>query len=219
MKNLQSAGGVAALIQAVGFLAILAIFLVVLPSQGFAVPTDFTNPTKVAAAAPVLGLLNWVTVLFSLTIVVVILAIYERLQARAPNRLRLAVAAAVVASGLFLATSMVGIVGGPLLAQDPAAGAALSALNQGLLNAAIFAAGWSSLLWGWAVSTEGDLPRPLGYLALLNGVIAILNFVVPPFQLLGRVVGLIWTAWLGIALLREAASAPVPHRAPAEAGP
>lgn len=210
MKNLQSVGGVAALIQALGFLAILAIFLVILPSQGFTLPTDLSNPTKVAAAAPTLGLLNWVTVLFSLTIVVVILALYERLQARAPNRLRLAVAAAVVASGLFLATSMVGIVGGPLLAQNPAAGATLGALNQGLLDAARFAAGWSALLWGWAVVTEGGLPRALGYWMLLNGVIAILVFAVPPFQLVGLAVGLIWSVWLGIALLREDASAPVP---------
>jgi hypothetical protein len=71
-----------------------------------------------------------------------------------------------------------------------------------LIRASIFAAGWWALLASWA-GLQGGLPKILSYLGLLFGAAAILSFAIPPLNPLSALLGIVWSAWLGISLLRE----------------
>jgi hypothetical protein len=139
------------------------------------------------------------------------MALAERLQAGAPHRMRYAVAAAFVASTLFLANSMLGIVGGQILAQVTDAGligpanVAFTAVSQGVLGGAIFAASVSAILWaGSGLSTRG-LPATLCYVVLLAGAVGIIQLFVVPLVLVLFVLNVIWSLWLGSVLLRKPA--------------
>ena len=83
---------------------------------------------------------------------------------------------------------------------------------DGLLTAAIFASGWFVFLASWA-ALRGGLPKILSYLGLLFGAVSILAFAIPPFILIGVLLGIVWGIWLGIVLLREPASMAAPGMA------
>ena len=57
-----------------------------------------------------------------------------------------------------------------------------------------------------------QLAKPLGYLGLVFGAAGALSFLAPPLTLLGAVLGIIWSVWLGLVLVREpvAGNATVP---------
>ena len=208
MNTMQKIGGYAALVTGVQFLAILVIQFAVLAPLGVAGPT--TPPEKVLAvaansAAPFL-ILNLITALFSITLLLGALAVRERLQAAAPDRMRLAVIAASIGSALFLASGITSFTGFPpiVAANDASAFRTLDAVTNGLIVSAIFAFGWVALLWGSAgLSTKG-LPTGLNYVLLLAGAIAVLAFIVPIFGLLGVVINVVWAFWLGYVLLQPA---------------
>ena len=192
MNNLQKVGGYAALVTGVQFVAILVIQIGVLAPLGVAAPT--TPPDNVLAvaansAAPFL-ILNLITALFSITLLLGALAVRERLQAAAPDRMRLAVIAASIGSALFLASGITSFTGFPpiVAANDASAFRTLDAVTNGLIVSAIFAFGWVALLWGSAgLSTKG-LPTGLNYVLLLAGAIAVLAFIIPIFGFLGVVI-------------------------------
>jgi hypothetical protein len=108
---------------------------------------------------------------------------------------------------------MVRLIGIPELARlsvegQAAAGPAYLALNvvtHGVQIAGIFAWGWWALLTNWAALRSAQLPSLLCYLGLLWGVLGILTFAVAPLSLVGVLAGLIWSVWLGVALLQEPA--------------
>ena len=210
MNNMQKVGGYAALVTGVQFVAILVIQFGILAPQGVSGP-DTPPGTVLAVAAnsptPFL-ILNLVVALFSITLVLGALAVRERLQAGAPNRMRVAVIAASIGSALFLATGITSFGGFPpiVAANDLAAFRILNAVTQGLINAAIFAYGWTGLLWGWAgLSTKG-LPAVLCYILLLAGVVSVLAFVIPILGLLVVVINVVWAFWLGYVLLTQPAT-------------
>ena len=211
MNNLQRVGGYAALVAGVQFVAILVIQFGVLAPLGVAGPD--TPPDKVLAVVaansttPFLAL-DLITAAFSITLILGALAVRERLQAGAPNRMRLAVIAASVGSALFLASGITSFTGFPpiVAAKDATAFRTLDAATNGLILAAIFAFGCVGLLWGWAgLSTKG-LPTVLNYVLLLAGVVAVLAFVIPIFGLVGVVINVVWAFWLGYVLLTQPAT-------------
>lgn len=211
MNSMQKVGGYAALVTGVQFVAILVIQFAVLAPLGYTGPD--TPPDKVLAlvtansTTPFL-ILNLIGALFSITIVLGALALRERLQAGAPNRMRIAVIAASVGSALFLASGIMSFSGFPpiVVANDPVGFRILTAVTNGLSYAAIFAFGWTALLWGWAgLSTKG-LPAGLNYVLLLAGVVAILAFLIPILGLLGLVINAVWAFWLGYVLLTKPAT-------------
>ena len=210
MNNMQKVGGYAALVTGLQFVAILVIAFGVLGPQGVAgpdAPADKVLAVAAKSATPFL-IDNLVTMLFSITLVLGALALRERLQAGAPNRMRIAVIAASVGSALFLANGVISFSGFPpiVAANDLAAYRILNAVTQGLINAAIFAYGWTGLLWGWAgLSTKG-LPAVLCYILLLAGVVSVLTFVIPILGLLVVVINVVWAFWLGYVLLTQPAT-------------
>ncbi len=214
MQNMQRIGAYAALIQGLLILIAMAMFGVVLPSQGFLVQTDFGNFAKVVPVIPSFTVINVVAVLRSFVFLLVILAVRERIQSAAPNRMRLAVIGASIASTLLLAQGMMNFIGWPVLLQNPSAastaGLAFQAVSQSLIDSALFAEGWVSLLFGWAALTSKTLSAPLSIIVMLSGVLALF---VPVFGILllpAIVLWIVWNFWLGIALLQ---GVPVPSAA------
>ena len=138
--------------------------------------------------------------LFSITLLLCSLALRERLKAGAPNRMRIAVIAASVASPLFLASFMILFIGLPdiVAANDLASYLILNAVTQGLLSSAVFAYAWATLLFGWAGLSTKELPSGLSYVLLLAGVFDIIGIGMMIFGPMGNVV---WAFWLGYVLL------------------
>jgi hypothetical protein len=211
MSAMQKWGGYAALVTGVLFVAILVVQFAILAPLGYTGPD--TPPDKVLAlvaansTAPFL-ILNLISVGFSITLVLGALALRERMRAGAPNRMRIAVIAASIGSALFLANGITAFDGFPpiVAAKDVEAYAILNAVTSGLASAAIFAYGWTAVLWGWAGLTTKGLPTFLNYVLLVAGVVAILAFLVPILGLLGVVVNVVWAFWLGYVLLTQPAT-------------
>jgi hypothetical protein len=210
MNNIQKLGAYTSLVQGIAFVVLFVWALVLLPGLGIGI-ADVNNPAKLLPVAStfIFQMGNWLTILFSITVILVALAAYERLQAGSPWALRLAVSAAVVASALFLANGAIGASTVDLTALDvqnkAAAEAAFYAVNtvlNGLLNGAVIAASISALLWGWAARRQKNLPTLLAYFVMLAGVVGFVQIVVAPFVLLLFVLNIAWSLWLGIVLLQ-----------------
>jgi hypothetical protein len=213
MISLERTAGAVALLQAVAFLAIVVFNFALLPTLGLGGADAFRDPARVLQVgnSPLLWLSHLPNAVFSLTLVVLALALAERLRTKTPMLTSLSVVSAVIASAAFLALGMVRMIGIPELARlsvdgQAAAGPAYLALNvvtHGIQIAGIFGWGWWALLVGWAALRSAQLPRLLCYLGLLWGVLGILTFAVAPLSLVGVLVGLIWSVWLGVTLSRE----------------
>jgi hypothetical protein len=209
MNNMQRVGGYAALVIGIQFVAILVIAFGILGPLGVnpGTPPDEVLAVAAKSSTPFL-IQSLVVALFSITVVLSALAVRERLQAGAPNRMRIAVIAASVGSALFLGSGIISFSGLPAIVADNdlAAFRVLDVVFSGLLTSAIFATGWTLVLWGLAgLSTKG-LPTGLNYIMLVGGVVAVLAFAIPIFGLLGVVINVVWAFWLGFALLRQPAA-------------
>lgn len=213
MRGLEKVGGVFALLLGVLFVLLLVFQFVIRPSQGIASPQDTGDPAKylpAVVASPILLMIFLLQVGFAIALLATALGLEERLRAEGSGLARLATAAATVGAALFLATGMAGWLGVPvvagLYAQNPAlAGPAFvggSAIAAGLAQGAIFATGWWALLANWTAARSAALPAPLAYLGLLFGAAGVLAFLLPPLSLLGAVLGIAWSLWLGVVLLR-----------------
>jgi len=209
--KLQKIGGVGS----IGFACLCAIYLVffflVLPRLGLVGPSDWIDPAKTNAAwgaSPIaLFLLNLESILLSIAFILIVLALRERMQAGAPNLMRIVVIGVSIACALWLASALIDIIGSPSIAsvQDISAKRAVIAIYFGLIIAGDHAFGWVLLLIGWAALKTKGLARILSYLLMLNGILGILEFAVQPFMFVGLILSIIWGVWLGVVLLRTMA--------------
>ena len=223
MKTLQKSGGLAALYLAVAYLIGLVLFIVVLDYPSI---TDPAQKVALLVAKPLVifatNLLMYV--FFGVFLVVLSLALYDRLKTAAPTLMQAATAMGIIWAGSLIAGGMVSNAGidptVALYATDPAQ-AALSwqgietvAAGLGNGNGEILG-GLFTLLVSLAALRGGKLPRGLNILGLLVGAVGIVS-ILPGLTSLVSVFGLsqmVWYVWLGIVLLRgrqsEPASKPV----------
>lgn len=220
MKSFQKAGGVAALAMAATWVAAFAVFLGVLVPAGYfdegIAPVDRARIIADNQASASIGYLV-PYVLWGILMVVLSLALYDRLKAGAPAIAQTATAfgliwaALVVASGLVAAHGIRAV--GELYATDAAqAGAvwaAVATIVGGLGGEAgeVLGGVWL-LLIGWAALRTRDLPRALCYLGIVLGVAGIIT-VIPPLEPAAFVFGvglIVWWVWLGIVTLRGSAT-------------
>lgn len=221
MNGLQKMGGVAAPGMAATWVVGFAVFLGVLTPAGYF--NESVGPAeKVAILADnqaIVSLSYLIPyVVFGMLLVVLALALYERLKAGAPAMAQTATAIGLIWAGLVIAAGMVGNVGignvVDLYGSDPTqAGSAWLVIDTvvfGLGGQNEIAGGLWVLLISWAALRARQLPRALNYLGVVAGVAGPLT-VVPVFEVLGAVevlglvfgLGLIvWFIWLGIILLR-----------------
>jgi hypothetical protein len=207
--KLQKLGGFGS----IGSAFILAIFLVIVglvfPRLGLVGPSDRMDPIKGIAAesaSPItFFLLNLVLILCGIAFVLIILALRERMQANAPNVMRLALIGVSIAFALWLASGLIGIVGmRPIVsAKDASAYRALMGVYFGLVIAGDHAVGWALLLIGWAALKTRALPQILSYLSVLVGIVFILDFAAKPLMPVSLFLCILWNVWLGVVLLRS----------------
>jgi hypothetical protein len=212
MKTLQKSGGIAALFMAISHLIGIVIFLIVLDYL------NITDPVQKIALNVDKQMVVFSTnllmyVFFGFALVVLSLALYDKMKSDAPALSQVATAIGIIWAGSLIASGMVANAGLatviPLYAKDPAQAAltwqGLEAVVNGLGNAngEILGGVWT-LLASLAALRSGGLPKALNALGLFVGAIGIITIIptLTDFTGLFGVGQIIWFAWLGIMLLR-----------------
>ena len=211
MKTLQKFGGIAALYMAIAHLIGIVIFLVVLDYL------SITDPAQKVALNVEKQTVNFSTnllmyVFFGIFLIVLSLALYNRLKSDAPAVMQVATAIGIIWAGSLIASGMVANAGLamiiPLYAKDPAQAAltwqGIEAVTNGLGNGngEILGGLWTLLVSLAAIRADG-FPKGLNILGLLVGAVGIIT-IIPVLNALTGIFGLgqiIWFIGLGIVLL------------------
>jgi hypothetical protein len=214
MQNSQKMGGVAALYGAAAYLSARGGYVLVLGTLG-----DFDPVEKVASLVDnqaFLYTLNLISyIVFGLFLVVLALALYERLKAGSPALAQTATAIGLIWATVLIAYGMIsnygmGIVV-DLYSTDPTqAGTvwlAIASVVDGLSGASgeVLGGPWV-LLVSLAALRAGELPKALNYLGVVLGVVGILSTIPAVFLMLALLFGMgkiVWLIWLGIVMLRK----------------
>jgi hypothetical protein len=215
MKNLQKMGGIAALYAGAAYVVGMVGFLLVV---GW--PDDPVQQVAVLVQNQVsLHILHLIVyVVWAVFMVVLALALYERLKAGSPAIMQTATvfgmiwATVIIASGMIFISGMENVVN--LYDKDPAQATtvwlAIDSVFDGLGGSNEVIGGIWILLVSWAALRGGQLPRVLNYLGVAIGVAGIISAVPALAELfiyifaLGQIV---WFIWLGIVMLRSSPSA------------
>jgi hypothetical protein len=213
-KNLQKMGGIAALYEAAAYVVAMVGFLLVVDVSGVVDPVE-----KVALLVEnqtFLTLLHLISyVVWGVFLVVLAIALYERLKDGSRSIAQIATAFGLIWAGLVIASGTLYNVGMAnvvdLYANDPDQAAtvwlAINSVFEGLSGVEIVGGTWM-LLVSWAALRGGGLPKALNYLGLVVGV-AGLTTLVPALEMMALVFGLgqiVWFAWVGIIMLRSSPS-------------
>jgi hypothetical protein len=217
MNTMQKATGVAALVKVVGDLGFYAVLFAVIPALGLTYQ-DFADPARAMSAVAAHPSLSYgyasVSVVFAATMLVLSLGLYQRLRATQPAFAQMAAAAGLISSGFYALTAMLDLAGTPdllaLYSRSPdiaiSASAATTAVQDSVQFSAFLAFASFLGLNSWAALRARALPRSLAFYGLALGVVGIvlslLNSVLQPIPIAFPALGLIWSGWLGIALLR-----------------
>jgi hypothetical protein len=217
MKTLQKFGGLAALYEAAAYIVGMIGFLAVVDVSGVADPVK-----KVALMADNLAFLYImhliVYVIWGIFMVVLALALYERLKAGSPAIAQTATAFGIFWGCVILVSGMIHNAGMKtvvdLYGKDPAQAGTIwltiDSVLGGLAGSNEAIGGIWILLLSWAALRTGELSKVLNYLGVVVGVAGIISIVPALAELfiyifaLGQIV---WFVWLGIVLLRSSKSA------------
>jgi len=209
---MQKAGGVAALYIAVAYLAAIPYFLVLVNYPSVVDPVQKVILLRDNYAS--MYLMHVLSFEFvALGLIVVTLALYQRLKERAPSTAQVAAVVGFIWACLLLASVMVfnygmgAVVRLYATAPDQAVSAwqtiELVAEALGGSGGEILGGVWILLLSAAALRTK-VFPVALNWLGVGIGIAGILSLV-PPLNGLAVVFGLlqiVWFAWLGIVMLR-----------------
>ncbi|MBL0345998.1 DUF4386 family protein [Candidatus Villigracilis affinis] len=212
MKTLQKSGGIAALYMAISHLIGLIIFILVLDYINITDPMQ-KLAMNIEKQSVIFSTNLLMYVFFGFALIVLSLALYDRLKSGAPALMQVATAIGIIWAGSLIASGMAANAGlstvVALYAKDPTQAAltfqAIEAITNGLGNANGEILGGSlTLLVSLAALQTGGLPRGLNILGALVGAVGILT-IIPALNALVAVFGLgqiIWFVWLGTVLLR-----------------
>jgi hypothetical protein len=212
-QSIRKWGGAAALYEALAYIIGMVGFITVVNVSEIADPL-----AKVAAIVENQGLLTAlhliVYVAWGAMLVVLTLALHDRLNGASSAVARTATAFGLIWSVLVIASGMIYNVGmdtvAALYAGDPAQAAtiwlAIEAVFNGLGGGVEVVGGVWVLLLSAAALRNGGLPRTFSYFGLLVGAAGVIT-VIPMLGETGAMVfgltQIVWFAWLGIALLRS----------------
>lgn len=213
MNTLQRFGGLAALYLAAAYLIGMVLFLGVLDYA------SVTDPAQKVALLVEKQMVIFSTnllmyVFFGVFLIVLSLALYDRLKTTAPAIMQVATALGIIWSGSLIASGMVSNAGiAPVLAlyaQDPAQAAliwqGIESVASGLGNGnGEILGGLLTLLVSLAAWRADGLARGLNILGMLVGAVGLFS-ILPGLTALTGVFGLgqmIWFVWLGMMLLRS----------------
>jgi hypothetical protein len=215
MKTLQKLGGIAALIDAATYLVSLALYFTLLAPMANA---DLDFGQFMAFFIPNQSLVFlWHLTMYMVNgifLVILALALYERLKAGSPAMAQTATvfglmwAALVFTSGLITNHGLNVVV--ELYNKDPAGAATLKLLldtvTLGIDSSDRFLGCLWVLLISWAALRANGLPKALNFVGMLLGVAGLISTAAPVLKDLGVAFGLgiiVWWTWLGIVLLRS----------------
>lgn len=213
MKTLQKSGGIAALYMAISHLIGIIIFLAILdylsildPAQKMALNVD---KQMIVFSTNLL-----MYVFFGFALIVLSLALHDRLKSGAPALMQVATVIGIIWAGSLIASGMVANAGLAtviaLYAKDPPQAVltfqAIEAITNGLGNAngEILGGVWT-LLVSLAAWRSGGLSKGVSVLGLFVGAIGVIT-IIPVLNDITGLFGLgqiIWFIWLGIVLLRN----------------
>ncbi len=217
MKDLQKMGGIAALYEAAAYVVGIVFFIFVVDYSGVVDPVQ-----KVALLVDNQTIMYIMTlviyVIFGIFLVVLALALYERLKAGSPAMMLTATAFGLIWAGVVIASGMIFNIGTGvvinLYGTDPAQAAtvwlAIDSVFEGLGGGVEILGGMWILLLSWAALQTGGLPKILNYLGVMIGAAGILSAIPALGELGGAIFGLgqiVWFVWLGIVMLRSSSSA------------
>ncbi len=212
MKTLQKSGGIAALYMAISHLIGLIIFILVLDYINITDPMQ-KLAMNIEKQSVIFSTNLLMYVFFGFALIVLSLALYDRMKSGTPALMQVATAIGIIWAGSLIASGMAANAGlstvVALYAKDPTQAAltfqAIEAITNGLGNANGEILGGSlTLLVSLAALQTGGLPRGLNILGALVGAVGILT-IIPALNALVAVFGLgqiIWFVWLGTVLLR-----------------
>ena len=216
MKNFQKLGGIAALYMAASYIVAMVFYLLVVDYTGVVDPVE--KLALIVDNQTGLYIMNLITfVIAGIALVVLVLAVYERLKAGSKPMVQTATAFGLIWAGLVIASGMVFSVGMgnvvDLFSTDPAQAATVWLAIDSVFNGLgggneIVGAIWMLLL-SWAALRAGEFPKVLNYLGLIISAAGILSAVPALGEIGGLIFGLgqiIWFLWLGIAMLRGSSS-------------
>ena len=212
ISNLQKLGGISALIEASLYVTGFGLFMTVLDSSGY---EGHVQQVAFLAANQVASYIAYllIYVVFGVVLVVLALALHERLKNGSPAIMQTATAFGLIWAGLVIASGMIANIGNSTVVglfsenQDQAVSLwlAIITVQEALGGGNEIVGGLWVLLLSWAALRTSGLPKALNYLGVVIGLAGILT-VVPNFGVLMDVFGLgqiVWFAWLGIVMLRE----------------
>ncbi|MGB5248767.1 MAG: DUF4386 family protein [Gammaproteobacteria bacterium] len=213
-NTLQKAGGIAALLEALCYVVGFAVIATVLnpgSTEGWssAQRLEFVLEREVIFQTWNL----FIYVVFGVALVVLVVALHERLKARSASLMNIATAFGLIWAGLVIASGMVTSVGletvAALYDRDPAQAdsvwLAVGAIQEGLGGGVEIVGGIWVLLIGVVSLRCRVSPRALGYLGVAVGMFGILT-IVPSLGELGAAFGLgqiVWFAWMGTLMLKS----------------
>jgi hypothetical protein len=213
MKTLSKIGGLAALYLAIAYLIGMALFIVVLDYPSLTDPAQ--KVTLLLDKQMIFFSTNLLMyVFFGVFLIVLSLALYDRLKTGSLATARVATAIGIIWAGSLIASGMISNAGidpvVALYAKDPAqaslAWQGIESVANGLGNAnGEILGGLMTLLFSIAALRAGGFPKVLNIIGLLVGTVGIIS-IFPGLSNLSVFFGLgqiIWFVWLGIILLRS----------------
>lgn len=214
MINLQKAGGIAALFEALAYIVgfgVMATLLTPGNAEGWsaAQKLDFVLERKTLFQTWTL----FIYVAFGIALVVLAVALHDRLKDKAHALMAIATPFGLIWAGLVIASGMVASVGLESVAalhprdaaQATATWLAVATIQNGLGGGVEVVGGVWVLLISAASRQAAAFPKILGYVGVVVGISGILT-VVPMLKDLAILFGIsqiLWFAWIGIVMLRR----------------
>ena len=213
MNNLQKAGGVAALLHAAGYVVGMILgFTLIFPLLDAAPEQYLKFLSENQGIVYVWNLISyWGS---AITLVIMVLALYERLKDNSPALAQTAAAFGLIWAGLIIASGNLmlhnlGVVA-DLYAKDPAQAATawtvLQSVENGITSGNELVGSLWVLLLSVAALRTGQLNRALNYLGVVLGIAGILTLIPALFDSLIMIFGpgmIVWSVWVGIVMLHK----------------
>ncbi len=216
MNNLQKLGGITALLHSAAYLIGIVMYFAVLSPILDASPSEYVAQLATYQTTMTIWIFiaYWVS---GFSMVVVALALYERLKSGNQAIMQIATALGIIWGGLIIASGNLMMHGFDqipnLYATNPAQAETisqtLSIVGDGLISGNELIGGLWILMLSWYALQSGELSKGLNYLGILISVSGVLTMFPPIFEATGTFFGLamiVWFAWLGIFLLRNRSS-------------
>jgi hypothetical protein len=198
LANPRSAALISSILLAAAFIVAPLIYL-------FGNLRDAMGPFSYAVADFLYG------PVWAASLVTLVFALRERIGARAPRRMSLALLAAVLAAGAMIAVACIRSANRHYHLIHPELHLEMSStvlivwttLVAGVTGAAWHFLGWALLLIGSAGWTSGQLPRVLSVLYLVGGIVSLFVYLLPGMEGSAAMLGVVISIWQGLLMWKS----------------